>query len=558
MTSQEYLSEIAKAEKSQFRASSFGTTEGGISETKPDLYDGLKELYIEEENYQKALEIAEEERQGALSLLLYSQMGKEVTPSSEIETLKIADIQQIAQQSNSTIVYYSKLLEDKIAIWVISPEGNLGFHQVTLSSATENSLSINETKSKYSLAVGAAIAAIVLALVKNKAMDKEKILLFLLLLALPACNKLNNEPTALENPYSFSTIKVRDSSFLSNTVRSTIAGVRGGSNRENELLSSSDCQKEETCLKDLHQVLIEPIERLLPKNPQQRIIFVPDAELHTVPFAALRDSEGQYVIDKHTIHRVGSLQSLRSLNVIANSKPDSSKATKALVVGNPIMPEVTIADSVEGTKQSLVPLPGTEKEAKAIANLLGTTPILGKDATETAITQEISKYSIIHFATHGVLNVKVNPPECAEATQMYGDDIALVDLCTRKSNGIDVLTFTPSPEDDGLLDVSEIYDLDLDADLVVMSACETGLGTISNEGVIGLARPFLARQVPSVVASLWSVPDNPTAELMVEFYQNLEAEPDKAQALRQAMLTIKNKYPEPSNWAGFTLIGRAN
>jgi CHAT domain-containing protein len=93
---------------------------------------------------------------------------------------------------------------------------------------------------------------------------------------------------------------------------------------------------------------------------------------------------------------------------------------------------------------------------------------------------------------------------------------------------------------------------------VVLSACSTGGGEITGDGVLGLSRAFIAAGVPSLIVSLWNVKDQPTAELMTAFYQNLKANPDKAQALRQAMLTLAEKYPEqPQFWAAFTLIGEA-
>jgi len=111
--------------------------------------------------------------------------------------------------------------------------------------------------------------------------------------------------------------------------------------------------------------------------------------------------------------------------------------------------------------------------------------------------------------------------------------------------------------DNGLLTSSEILDLKLHAELVVLSACDTGKGKLTGDGVIGLYRSLISAGVPSVIVSLWAVPDAPTAALMMEFYQNLQKNPDKAQALRQAMLTTMKNHPEPKNWAAFTLIGEA-
>lgn len=111
--------------------------------------------------------------------------------------------------------------------------------------------------------------------------------------------------------------------------------------------------------------------------------------------------------------------------------------------------------------------------------------------------------------------------------------------------------------DDGLLTSGEIIDMDLQADLAILSACDTGLGSITGDGVVGLSRALITAGVPSVVVSLWSVPDATTAELMQEFYGQLEQGQSKAQALRQAMLTTMQSYPDPRNWAAFTLIGES-
>ena len=98
-------------------------------------------------------------------------------------------------------------------------------------------------------------------------------------------------------------------------------------------------------------------------------------------------------------------------------------------------------------------------------------------------------------------------------------------------------------------------DMRLKADLVVLSACDTGQGRITGDGVIGLSRSFIAAGVPSVVVSLWKVPDMPTADLMTSFYKHLKSKYPKAAALRHAMLETRQRYPQPANWAAFTLVG---
>ncbi len=297
----------------------------------------------------------------------------------------------------------------------------------------------------------------------------------------------------------------------------------------NSIFSRSP-KRAEVKLRKLHQLLIEPIASLLPSDPEARVIFMPQADLFFVPFPALRDASGEYLIQKHTILTSPSIQLLdltrqKRLQIEQLGEQDSlvvGLPRNSVVVGNPIMP------TLPNSSERLEPLPGAEQEAQAIAPLLDTTPILGKQATKEMIVEQMSKSRLIHLATHGLL-----------------DDI----------DGLGIpgaLAFTG-----GLLTSNEIFDLRLNAELVVLSACDTGRGKITGDGVIGLSRSFITAGAASVVVSLWKVPDAPTALLMPEFYHQLANNQNKAQALRQAMLATIEKYPEPRNWAAFTLIGEA-
>jgi len=283
-------------------------------------------------------------------------------------------------------------------------------------------------------------------------------------------------------------------------------------------------------LPTLHQLLIDPIASLLPKDPNAHVIFIPQGALFQVPFPALQDEGGTYLIEKHTILTAPSIQVLdltRQQRQKLAQKPANSGS--ALVLGNPTMPSVSL--SLGEPKQRLSPLPGAEAEAIAIAPLLNTQAITGAQGTKAAIVQKMPQASIIHLATHGLL----------DDVRGLGSAIALA----------------PSGSDDGLLTAEEIFDMKLQASLVVLSACNTGFGRITGDGVIGLSRALISAGVPSVIVSLWAVPDAPTSELMKAFYQNLQNNPDKAQALRQAMLTTMKTHPQPRNWAAFTLIGEA-
>ncbi len=286
-------------------------------------------------------------------------------------------------------------------------------------------------------------------------------------------------------------------------------------------------------LQQLHKLLIDKITDLLPTNPNDHVVFIPERYLFLVPFAALQDSTGKYLIEKHTIRTAPSIQVLDLTHKQAQRVKGLRK--EVLIVGNPTMPKVSYRPGEPPVQLS--PLPYAEKEALAIATLLNNTQVvIGSQATETAILQKMPKARIIHLATHGL-----------------SDDL--------KGSGISgAIALAPSGTDDGLLTSSEILNLRLNAELVVLSACDTGNSKITSDGIIGLSRSFFVAGVPSVIAPLGLVEDTSTAFLMTEFYRNLVRNPDKAQALRQAMLTMikTDKYSSPYYWALFTLIGEGN
>ncbi len=261
-----------------------------------------------------------------------------------------------------------------------------------------------------------------------------------------------------------------------------------------------------------YDLLIAPIAQWLPPNPTDRVIIVPQGALFSMPFHALRSADGKYLLESHTLQIAPSIQTLT-----LPTKPRSPLMSRPLVIGNPSpMPE------------SLDPLPGSQQEAQAIAKLLNTQALIGPQATEKTVLAQIRQASVIHFATHGLL----------DENQGMASAIALV----------------AGPDDDGLLTAGELSEIPLTANLAVLSACETGRGKITGDGVLGLSRSLMLAGVPNVVVSLWAVPDQATASLMTEYYRQMPQQPTQAQALRQAMLTTLKQYPDPHDWAGFVLL----
>ena len=265
----------------------------------------------------------------------------------------------------------------------------------------------------------------------------------------------------------------------------------------------------------LYTLLIEPIAAYLPTDPEDLVIFIPDCSLFLVAFPALQDATGTYLIEQHTLSIAPAIEVLSQTHQLAARRAENDAI---LIVGNPTMPD------------GLTSLAGAEAEADQIADLWSTVMLTANEATETRIVEQMPGARVIHLATHG----------------MFDDEAGLSSA----------IALAPSNQDDGWLTAAEILDLSLNADLVALSACSTGLGRISGDGVIGLSRSLMASGVPSVLVSLWNVNDRATADLMVEFYTVWQGEGlGKARALRRAMLAVKEKYPHPYYWAAFSLIG---
>ncbi|MGR3279116.1 CHAT domain-containing protein [Acaryochloris marina NIES-2412] len=296
----------------------------------------------------------------------------------------------------------------------------------------------------------------------------------------------------------------------------------------------SDLPEQEQALKqqfqklhrDLYEILITPIQDLLPKDPNSPVIFIPYRELFQVSYPALQAPDGTYLIQKHTILTTPSIQAL-ALTQKTHQESTVLPQTKSLIIGNPTMP------AIHENALPLKPLPQSEVEAQTIGRLLNSPALIGQLATETSVKQKISSANIIHFATHGLLGE------------------------FSKSGVPGAIALAPDNTNDGLLTSDEILDLNLKADLVVVSACDTGRGHLTGDGVVGLSRAIMATGVPSVMITLWEIDDTSTAILIENFYKQYLQTQNKAQALRQAMLNTMKQYPHPVYWAPFTLVGQA-
>jgi CHAT domain-containing protein/tetratricopeptide (TPR) repeat protein len=301
-------------------------------------------------------------------------------------------------------------------------------------------------------------------------------------------------------------------------------------------------------LRRLHDALIGPVQAWLPRDPDALLTIVPHQRMFLLSFAALRDRSGRYLVERHTLQYSPGLGVLPS----ARRPPTPGDgAPRVMVVGNPAMP------TLPGRRRPLRRLPGAESEARAVSRLFppqDVTLLLGARATEARVRELAPGQAVLHLATHGVVR----------------DDAPLESLLAlAPAPGADAAAARPTP-DDGLWTAREVFDLDLHADLVTLSACNTGLGRLSGDGVLGLSRAFLYAGTPSLVVSLWRVADPVARRQMERFYAALgDGLSAKAAALRRAQLgTIADlrrgrlrtpsgrPLPEdPAYWAPFVLVG---
>jgi len=287
--------------------------------------------------------------------------------------------------------------------------------------------------------------------------------------------------------------------------------------------------KLETVLQNLYAQFVAPVADSLPTDGTP-IAIEPHCSLWLVPFAALQLADGTWIGDRWSLIYAPSAQTLEEIRQEPSYAPMAS--AKLLAVGNPVMPTVTLPD---GNQVTLSSLPGAEAEVEAIAQLFPEarrTLLIQAEATEATVKQLALSHNIVHLATHGLA---------------FGSD-PLASL----------VALSPTEQENGLLTAREvIQSAALPADLVVLSACQTGLGQITGEGMLGLSRAFLVAGARSLLVSQWSVSDSATKELMVAFYERYLEHGNKAIALQQAMQRVRLQpaYHDPRCWAAFVVMG---
>jgi CHAT domain-containing protein len=282
------------------------------------------------------------------------------------------------------------------------------------------------------------------------------------------------------------------------------------------------------------------------------VYFSPDGAYNKLNVNTLKSPTGEFLINKYDFVLLGNSKDL----VRMKSRKGQDKLNQAFLVGFPDY----------GTDKFAL-LPGTKKEIEAIAKLLTAsgytvTQHLEKKATEESI-KEIRSQGLMHIATHGFFapeheirdgSVFGISSENASNNPLLRSGLLLANVTeTNPETNADVVS-----EENGVLTAYEAMNLNLTGtSLVVLSACETGLGEVkSGEGVYGLQRAFLVAGAETLIMSLWKVDDAATQELMTNFYTNWIKTGNKRAAFKEAQLQLMTQFPEPYFWGAFVMVGR--
>lgn len=298
----------------------------------------------------------------------------------------------------------------------------------------------------------------------------------------------------------------------------------------------------------LYDLLLKPAERQL--QGVRKLCVVPDGELWELPFQALHAGPRGYLLEQYAIFYAPSLSVLREMNRRRDARAGSPRFVAAggvrgdganlFALGNPVLSGATLAKAEATRDEPLSQLPSAEREVNALGQLYGrerSRVLIGAQAREAAVKAEAGRYRVLHFATHALLD---------DGNPMY--------------SRIMLASEPDGSSEDGLLEAWEVMKLDLSAELIVLSACQTARGRVApGEGVIGISWALFVAGSPAAVVSQWEVDSERSTDLMVEFHANLlkpQRTQTKAEALRQAALKLlRGRYSHPAYWAGFILVG---
>ncbi len=310
-------------------------------------------------------------------------------------------------------------------------------------------------------------------------------------------------------------------------------------------------------LNNLDKLLFDPIIPLL--GEKKKLLIAPDGFLNLLPFSALVDNKGQYRGDQFYFSYLTSGRDLLSMH----EKKQQPVQKPSLIIANPNFDSINVNKYTTKTSTKRIistrsgnfdnvnfePLPYTEEEANELKKIIPNVhTFLAEDATEEKIKSEQSPY-ILHIATHGFFNSDTSDSWSIDNNPLLNSGLALSGANKKQENS----------SQDGILTALEITGLDLTGTaLVVLSACETGVGVVENgQGLYGLRRALVLAGSSSQLLSLWKVSDKVTKEMMSLYYKNLfsGAGQGRAEAIYNTRISIRKQYPHPFYWSSFIPSG---
>jgi CHAT domain-containing protein len=421
----------------------------------PHIYRGFERVLIAQNRIGNALEVAEQGRSRAWANLAVTHLEIPSPWQPAVVSLSLEQIKQIAKTENATLVQYSVIYD------------------------TNQQYQLSGLRLSFDDPYAYAEALYIWVVQPN--------------------GRLVFRQVNLKRFWQ------QDTLFIASLVRNLRDAMRDGTDEIKPMITQS--------LQQLYQLLIAPIADLLPKDPSCRVVLIPQDFLFLVPFAALLDTDGVSLIEKHTLSMAPSIY---ALTLTAQNRQSQKR---------PVDPHknLVITHSHSPTQPEL------KQEVIEVADLLKTSICPGEAVSKNELISYLKDAELIHFAAPMILDEMMGP-------------VGAVLLGLRDG-------------EDKFLTLAEVMALQLNAELVVLSQSEMSRGRVWGQGVMAVSQGWIAAGIPSLVVSLGSFPQTPSAFLMGEFYRNRQHLGDQIQALRQAILTTKQTYPHPRNWAMLTWVG---
>jgi CHAT domain-containing protein/Tfp pilus assembly protein PilF len=308
--------------------------------------------------------------------------------------------------------------------------------------------------------------------------------------------------------------------------------------------------------RELYRMLLERAQPQL--RGVTRLVISPDGPLWELPFQALITEKRNYLLEEYAVAYAPSLTVLREMAQARRNRPARSEPAALLAVGDPTLGPEAASRYKALMNEPLNQIPEARRQVQSLSKFYDQPKVyIGDEATEAQVKTDAGQSGVVHLAAHGVLDNRNPMHSYIVLAQNAG-----------QAKELKVKEAEREVREDGLLEAWEIMKMDLNADLVALSACETARGRVSaGEGMIGLTWALFVAGAPTTVVSQWAVRSDSTAELMVRFHRQLRQPPrskgkpaapaPSADALRLAALELmkNSNYSHPFHWAGFVVMG---